>query len=191
MNECGCHRGLKLGSFTYLPSVHNSRRRKKNTLNILIYFPPEVKQYEISEHQRGDGGPITAELKDYQFMKNAFLYPPESPRTGTCEHTETRFRSQEDTKEHDRVTNDIRQSDCSFESVDLPTRTIVSKVCEGCQQQTGKPTKKINRLFGSPSSEWALSQRANQVPELPQTVRLMGPGVGWAPTGIIPVLPLS
>lgn len=37
---------------------------KKTTDNILIYFPPEVKQYEISEHQIGDGGPITAELKD-------------------------------------------------------------------------------------------------------------------------------
>lgn len=47
-------------------------------------------------------------------MKNAFLYPPERLRTGTYEHTETRFRSQEDTKERDQVTNDIHRSDCSF-----------------------------------------------------------------------------
>lgn len=39
-------------------------KKKKNTINILIYFPPEVKQYEISEHQIGDGDRITAELKD-------------------------------------------------------------------------------------------------------------------------------
>lgn len=55
---------------------------EEKTINILIYFPPEVKPYEISEHQIGDSRPITAARKDYQFMKNAFLYPPESPPYG-------------------------------------------------------------------------------------------------------------
>lgn len=109
LNECGCH--LKAGELQISAVSPQLKKKKKPTVNILIYFPPEVKQYEISEHQIGDGGPITAE---HQFMKNAFLYPPESPRTGKYEHMETRFGSQEDTKEQDRVTDYIRQSHCSF-----------------------------------------------------------------------------
>lgn len=81
MNECGCHRRSKRGSFRYQPSVRN--RRKKPAVHVLIYFPREVKQYEISEHQIGDGGPITPEPKDrLSVYEKCFSLPSPEPPYG-------------------------------------------------------------------------------------------------------------